>query len=210
MPEHVELQDVVVNGMIVKVGGDNLLGGVVRRVLHRREILDVERCGHHHDAAGVLPRGSFDAGAAANEPLFLGARHHAAALLEVFLHIAIGRLLCDGGDGAGPKHVPRCEQRFCKLVRLRLIFPGEVEVDVGNLFARKAHEGLKGDVKPVLAAHGAAVWADEIGHVAARLIGARVVKLRVKAGGADIVRRHGVDLCDAGKVGGDGGTHRAS
>ena len=67
VPQHIQLQQVVLHGVVFKVGGDDVRMGVVRRVLHRAEIIDffVSRDDHH--AAGMLAGGAFDVGTSSGQ-----------------------------------------------------------------------------------------------------------------------------------------------
>ena len=87
---------------------------------------------------------------------------------------------------------------------LRLIFAREVKVDIGGLFiSRETEEGLKRDIKAVLPHERAALGAVFRRHVRSAAVRSVGYEFRVSALGADIVRRQGVDLGDAGHIGND-------
>ena len=97
-------------------------------------------------------------------------------------------------------------------MRLRLVLPGEVQIDIRLLVSVKAEEGLKGDVEAPAVQLRAAVRALFLWHVTARHSGEglylRGVEVTPVAVRADIVRRKRVYLCDMrhcrGKGGADG------
>ena len=79
----------------------------------------------------------------------------------------------------------------CKgiLVGVGLVLPGEVQVDVRDLLAAVAQEGLKGDVETVLHIGRPAHGAHLVGHVRPAAIGLPGGKIRVLALGAAVVGR---------------------
>ena len=62
MAQDVQLQQVVVDGMIVKMGGDDIRTGIICRVLHRRKGVDVLPVGQDDDSSRVLAGTAADAG----------------------------------------------------------------------------------------------------------------------------------------------------
>ena len=97
------------------------------------------------------------------------------------------------------------------FVRLGLILAGEVKVDIRGLFvAGEAQERLERNVEAVAAHARAALRAVLFRHVRAAAVAAVGDELAVAALGADIVRRQGVDLRDAGHIRDDRGADAAS
>ncbi len=86
-------------------------------------------------------------------------------------------------------------------MRARLIFAGEVQVDIRHLAAAVAEEGLERNVEAVLDVFRAADGAQLVGHVRTAAVALVAVELHVAAPGAAVVRREGVDLGDARHVG---------
>ncbi len=158
----------------------------------------------------MLAGRALDAHKAKCQPVLLGLRGLDTALLEILLDIAVRGLLRKRSDRAGAEHVVRAEEHFGILVRLRLVFAREVQVDIGRFFiSRETQEGLEGDIEAVAAHARAACRAVLFRHVGAAAEAAVVDELAVAAFGTDIVRREGVDLRDAGHVGHDRRAHAA-
>ena len=199
--QHVQLQQVRLHGVIFKVGGDDLAVGVVGGVLHGAEVVDLVVLGDDHHAARVLAGGALHAGAAQGQAALLRLGHHQSPLVQIVLHIAIGRLFRHRADGPGPEHVGLAEQLEGILVGAGLILAGEVQVNIGDLVAAKAQKRLEGDVKAVLYIGRPTHGTDGVGHVRAAAIGVGrvlgIVKVGVLALGAAIVGGQRIYLCDA-------------
>ena len=91
-----------------------------------------------------------------------------------------------------------------------LVHAGEVQVDIRFLIAVKAQEGFKRDIVAVHDHGFAADRAFFIRQVKAVHRHAIINPLTVLALGAQVVRRHGVDLRNAGKVRHSAGSDRAT
>ena len=212
--QHVQLQEVRLHGVIFKVGGDDVAVGVVGGVLDGTEVIDLLVLGDNHHAAGVLPRGALDAGAADGQPVLLRLGDCSPLLLQVFLHIAEGGLFRHCADGARTEHVGLSEELEGIAVGVGLVLAGEVQVDVGHLVAPKAQEGLEGDVEAVLHILGAAHRTTGVGHIRSAAIGVLrilgVIKVGVLALGAAVVSGQGVHLGNPRHECHQRGAHRAS
>ena len=77
----VQLHQNIVHGVEVKVGRDELCVGIVRRMLHGGELIDLVFLGHNDHARRVLTRGALHAHAALHQPILL----RVAALNAAFL-----------------------------------------------------------------------------------------------------------------------------
>ena len=204
VPQLVELQEVGLHAVVFKVRRDDVAVGVVSRVLDGAEVRHVHILRDDDEAAGVLAGRAFDADETERQPVFLGLGGLDAALLEIFFDIAEGRLFRERADRAGAEHMVRAEEHLGVFVRLRLVFAREVQVDIGRFFiSRETEEGLEWDVEAVAAHARAAFRAVLFRHVGAAAEAAVFDEFAVAALGADIVRREGVDLRDAGHVGHD-------
>ena len=214
MPENVQLQQVVVDGMVVKMGRDDIRRHIVGRVLDRREGVDLLPVGQHHDAAGMLAGGTPHAHAALDDPVDLAGALVLAPLLVIVFHIAEGRLVRQGTDGPGPEGLALSEDDLRVLVGLGLVVAGEIQVDIRLLVPLEAQEGLEGNVKAVLLKGPSADRAGLVRHIAAGR--SRVfphflrLEITVVAGGTVIMGRQGVDLRDSRHGRHKGGADRTS
>ena len=209
--QHVQLQQVGLHGVVLEVGGDDVAVGVVRRVLHRAEVVDLLVLGDDHHAAGVLARGALHAGASQGQAVLLRLRHGQSPLVQIVLHIAESGLFRHGADSARPEHMGLSEQLEGVAVGIGLVLAGEVQVYIGHLVAAKAQEGLEGDVEPVLHILGAAYGTVGVGHIRAAAVGVlrvlSVVEVGVLALGTAVVGRQGVHLRDTRHKGHQRGAH---
>ncbi len=202
MAELVELEEVRLHAVVFKMGRDDVAVRVVGRVLHRAEVRDVLVLRHDDKAAGVLAGRALDAYKAERQAVFLGLSGRDPALFEIFFHIAVGSLLGQGADRPRAEDVVRAEEHLGVFVGLGLVLAREVQVDIGGLLvAGVAQESLERDVEAVAAHTRAAVGAVALGHIGAAAVGVVQNEIRAAALGADVVRRQGVDLGDAGHIG---------
>ena len=200
--------------MVFKMGGDDVRVLVVRRMLHRAEVVDLLVLGDDHHAPGVLAGGALYPGAPLGQAEHLGEGHVLAARhLQVLLHIANGGLLRHRADGARPEHVVLAKQLEGIPMGAGLILPGEVQVDIRHFVPAKAQEGLKGDIEPVLLIVRTANRTFPVRHIrtaavrVGRILG--VVEVGVLTVGAAVVGGQRVDLSDARQEGHQGGAYRA-
>ena len=200
MAQLIQLEQRIVQVFKFKVGRQQTALDVVRRVLDGAEVVNVEGIRHNDHAAGVLTRRALDAGAAHDKAVFLGAVDGLAALLEVFFDVAVSGLILQTGDRARLEHVFLAEQLLGVAVDVGLIHAREVQVNIRLLVAVEAEEGLKRDVVALDDHRLAADRASLVGQVEAVKVYAVVDPLAVLAVGAQIVRRHRVDLGNAGEV----------
>ena len=180
VPQDIQLQQVVVNGMVVKVGGHRGGGHIIGRVLYRGKGIDFLAQGKYDNTARVLSRGAAHAHAALHDPVDLAIALPCPPLLIILLHITESRLIRQCADGAGTEGLPLSKNDLGVIVGLTLIFTGEVKVDIRLLIPLKSKEGLKGNIKPVLfkgcTAHGTGL----IRHIAARHAGKLPYLLGIK------------------------------
>ena len=207
----VQLDQNVMHGVEVEMGGVEVGIEVIRRVLHGGELADVVLLGHDDHAARVLTGGLLHALAAGGEAFLLGVAGLDAPLLEVLGHVAVSGLFRQTGNGASAEDVILAEELFHVMVGAVLIFAGEVQVDIGHLVALEAQEDLEGDVKAVLGQVLAAEGAVLVRQVNAHLVGGLVhVEEALAAVDAAVMGRERVDLRDAAHMRHEGRAHRAA
>ena len=95
-------------------------------------------------------------------------------------------------------------------VRPRLIFAGEVQIDIRHLAAAEAQEGFKRDIKAVLYVLCAAHRALLIRHICSAAVAAIQNKLTVFAVRAAVMGRQRIDLSNAGHISHQRGTDGAT
>ena len=202
MSEDIQLQQVVINGVIIKVRGHDASGHIIRRMLHRRKGIDLLAERENYDAAGMLSRRSSHAGASPCEPLHLAAALADPPVLAISQRVSVGRFIRNCCDRSRLERLLMAEDNLCVRMCLRLILAGEVKVDIRLLVPLKAQERLKGDVKPGPHQLLSAIRAHLHRHVHAALSGVGFhllrFKIRIVAVLAVIMRRQGIHLRDSG------------
>ena len=198
LSQDIQLQQVVVDAVVVKMGGNGALH-IVGRMLDGRKGGHFLPVGKHHDAAGVLSRGTAHLGAAHGDALHLRPAHAGdAVLLVVPEHIAVGGLVLHGADGPRLVGLALAEDHLGVGVGLGLVISRKVQVDIRLLVSLKAQEGLKRNVKAVLDELFPTDGAYCIRHVAARLVGVFLhhfaVEVHIVALGTAVMRRQGIYL----------------
>ena len=198
MSQLVKLQYRVVQILELKVSGDRVGVGVVRRMLHGAEVVYLVFLRNDNYAARVLTRSPLDADAAAYKALHLGAAHGYALALKILCNVAECGLIGKSADGAGAESVTLTEKRFGVFVYIALNVAGEVKVYIRHLIAVESQKSLKGNIVTVavhvgLAADGAVLWLK----VKSGFDAAVRYKLGVLALQAAVVRGQGVYFCDS-------------
>ena len=167
---------------------------VVGRMLHWAELKNIVSSRHDHHAARMLARGALDAGTADRQALLLCAVQNHVVFFRIFLDEPNRGLIRNRRDGSGFKHVVLAEQRLCVPVCPRLVFAGEVQIDIRCLVAVEPQEGFKGDGVAVAVVIRAAFGAFLRRKVKAGTVTTIRDKFAVLAVRADVVRSEGVDL----------------
>ena len=209
--QYIQLQQVVVNGMVVKMGGDRGGGHIVGRVLHRGKGIDFLAQRKHDNASGVLSRCPSHSHAALHNAVNLAVSFPGSPFLIIFLYISEGRLVRQGAYGSRAEGLTLSKDNLRIIMGLALVFTGEVKVDIRLLVSLKSQEGLKGDVKPVLFQRCAAHRAFLVRHIASGHAGELLhffgIKVIVTALGAMVMGAQRVYLGDSGHGSHKGGTH---
>ena len=212
--EDIQFQQVMINGVVIKMRRDDPALHIVSRMLYRSKFIDVMTVRKHHNTAGMLPGTAPDPGAAYRDPLNLTAALPLLTFLIIILYKSISRLVSQRADRSRLKSVSFTEQDFCVFMGLCLIISGKVQVDVRLLVSLETEECLKRNIKAGfnkrLAAHRAVL----IRHVKSAASGKCPYLVRLKvtvmALFAVIVRAQRIYLRDSRHGGNKGGTYRSS
>ena len=214
MSQYIQFQQVVVNGVVIKVGRHRAGGHIIGRMLNGGEGVDVLPVGQNDDTARMLARGSSNPHTALDNPVNLTVALPVSPLLIVILHIAVSRLVRQRTDGARPVGLSFSKDNLRVVVGLTLVLTGEVQVDIRLLVSLEAQEGLKGDIVPVLHKRLPADRTQLIRHITAGHTGEFLHVLRVKVGvmtfGTVVMGTQRVYLGDTGHGSHKGGAHRTS
>ena len=145
--QDIQLQQVVVDGVIVKVGRDNAALHIIGRMLDRGELIDIVAVGKHDDTARMLSCTSPDPGTSHRDTLDLTAPFSLLVFFVVILHEPIGSLIRQSSDGSRLEGMSFAEKYLCIFMSLRLVISREVQVDIRLLISLKSEECLKWDIK---------------------------------------------------------------
>lgn len=93
-----------------------------------------------------------------------------------------------GTDRSGTIDILFTEEHFRIVMGFWLIFPREVQIDIGDFVAMETKEGFKRNIMAIFVQTGAAFWTFFLWHIITRTIRAVFIKLRILAIGTIIMR----------------------
>ena len=141
----------------------------------------------------MLAGGFLHTGAGQAQPFLLRVARLNTPFFQILDRVAVGCLVRQTGNRAGPEHMVMSEQFFHVVVRPILIFAGEVQIDIRHLVALKSQEDFKRNVKAVLRQLFPAFGAIPVRQIHPDMIPALVhVKESFMAVRTAVVRRQGV------------------
>ena len=188
--------------MIVEMCRDDITVFVVCRMLYRCEFLDLYTYRKNDDSTRMLACRSSDSRTALDDPVDLAVTLVLATLFVIILDITECRFLCQGTNRTSLECLTFSEDNLCISVRIRLIFSGEVQVDIRLLVTLETKECLERDIKSFFVQLRAAFRADLIRHIAtchtAEFLYFRRIKIMIFAVRAQIVWRKRINLRDTG------------
>ena len=149
MTQNIQFQQVVLYGMIIKMGGYHAAFRLVGRVLDRREGINIFSLRQHHNAPGMLARGLSGSLQAHGNALDLAAALRHVPLFKIFISIGLGGLLRYAQHSSRFKGITLAEEHLRIFMGLVLELSGEVQIDIRFLVPLKAQEGFKGNVKAI-------------------------------------------------------------
>ncbi|HNY14089.1 MAG TPA: hypothetical protein PKI12_01025, partial [Bacteroidales bacterium] len=106
---------------------------------------------------------------------------------DLVFNIAEGCLFGKSTDCPRLENVVAPEKLLGVFMCARLVFAGEIQIDIGNLVSAKAQKSLERNVKAVLAELFSADWADFIGHVRSAAVALSALEIAVFALGAAVM-----------------------
>ena len=165
--QNIKLQKVSVNGMIVKMRGNDVAVFVICRMLYRCEFFDFLAFWQNNDSSRVLACGTPNACASLNYPVDLAVPLVLTMLFKIIFHIAESCFFRKSTDGSRLKGLPFSKNNLCVFMGVCLIFTGKVKVNIRLLVSLKAQEGFKWNVKAFFDHFCAAVRAVFVRHVTA-------------------------------------------
>ncbi len=165
MPQDIQLQQVMVDGMVVKMRGHDIRRHIISRMLHRSKGIDLLAKRQYDDTARMLPGTPPDPRTSKHDPVDLALTLPLPPLGKIILHIAERRLIRQRSNGSRAICLTGSKDNLCILMRKALIITGEIQVDIRLLIPLESQECLKGDIKPILLKRLAAFRTRLIRHI---------------------------------------------
>ena len=145
--EDIQFQEVMVNGVIIKMSCNDPALHIVCRVLDRRELIDVMPVGKYDNTSRMLSCTAPDTRAPFCDTLNLTLSLSLFMILVIILHKAICRLIRKRTDRPCLKCMTLSKQHLCIFMGFRLIITGEIQVDIRLFITLESEESLKGDIE---------------------------------------------------------------
>ena len=124
--ENIQLQQVMVNGMIIKMRCYCPGRLVIGRMLYRRKGINLLSQRHDDDAARMLSRRPPDTDTAGSKTSQFTAPFLNLMVLKITSGITVGRLFRQRTDRSSSEGLTFTENNLCVIVGLALVFTGEV------------------------------------------------------------------------------------
>ena len=208
--QFVQLEQVFVNGVILEMRRDDFRIRIVCRMLYRTEVVNIDFLRHDDNAARMLTGVSADTRAALDQAVFLRASDFHLALCHVFFDVSVCGFFRNRADGSRAEYMVMPEQLAGVPVNGRLIFTGEVQVNIRHLIAIEAQERLKRNGKSLLIERFSALRAGLVRHICAAAKALIFVPFDVMAFRAQIMRRERIYLGDVRHKRNQRGTNRTT
>ena len=195
--ENVELQQVFIDLVIVKMRRDDVCRRVVRRMLYRTKLINLVVVRTDNDSARVLPGRPFHARTMLRQTLFFIFVDRNIAFLKELRDITVSGLFGDRTDRSRLKHILFTENSPDIAVRHRLIFPRKVQVDIRLLIALEPKEGRERDRIAIPLHRRTAVRTVQRRHIYAAVVLLHITPDDLFAVWTKIMRVKGIDLRNA-------------
>ena len=201
MSQYIKFQQVSIDGVVIKVGGNNIAVYIICRMLYRRKFFNFLPFWKNNDSSGVLSCCAAHSGTSLNNSVNLAITLMNTPLLKIILHIAKGCLFRQRTDSSRLKGLPFSENNFRIAMCVSLIFSRKVKVNIRLLISLKSKEGFKRNIEPFFIQLLSAYRADFIRHITSCHSGIffyfRRVKFAVFALRTNIMGRKGIYLCNS-------------
>jgi len=169
--QNIQLQQVMVDGMVVKVCGYGIRGHIIRRMLYRGEGVNILPQRQYNDTAGMLTGTSPHSGTSGSDTVDLAGPLMNATFFKIILHITESSLIRQGCNGSGTESLSCAEDNLRVFMRLGLVLTGEVQVDIRLLISLESQERLERNIKAILMKFLSTHRADLVRHIDSRFTG---------------------------------------
>ena len=151
--------------MILIIVGDGSAVRIFSWVGNSLQLLDVKIARHNHDPGRMLTGGPFDTDKLWDEAFDKSRPFGFVAVFIVLLNVAISRLIGNGSQRAGAEDIIPTKEVFCVFMGPRLVFTGEVQIDIRNFIPVESQKDGKRDIVAILDHHGPAFRASLVSKV---------------------------------------------
>src|SRR5699024_8283889 len=128
--QNIQLQKVVVNRMIIKMGGHDIRRRIVGRMLHRGKGVDLFSQGQNNDSARMLSGTPADSWTPLNDPVDLAVSFSLSPLFIIILYISECGFICQGSNGPGSIGLSGSEDDLRVFMCVTLVISREVQVNI--------------------------------------------------------------------------------
>ena len=214
MSQNIQLQQVMVDGMVIKVRRHNIRCRIICRMLHRSKGINILPQGKYDNSSRMLSGTSSDSGTSLHDPVNFADTLSRTPLLIIIAHKSKCRLIRQRTDGSGTVSLPVTENNLRIFVGITLVVTGEIQVNIRLLISLKSEESLKRNVKSILYQLLATDRAKLIRHVPSaasrectHFLG---IKITVMTGFTIIMGTQRIDLRNSRHSSHEGRTYRAT
>ncbi len=119
--QYIKFQQVVVNGVVVKMGSDNRCFHIIGRMLHRCKCVNIPAHRKYYDTSRVLAGSSPDSHTALQQSFNLYGPFMFPPLFKVIFYITIGGFVCQCSDSSCTECLSGSKDYLCITVGLTLV-----------------------------------------------------------------------------------------
>ncbi|MMZ60317.1 hypothetical protein D1872_224000 [compost metagenome] len=146
MAQNIKLEQIGIEGMIIKVSRHPFRVCIISRILDWRNIFNLNVIRNYDYTARMLPRTALHSGTAGCKTIQLSSAPMLLMFFFIFLRKAECRLLGDSTYCTRTEHIFLAKHNLGEIVGLRLIFTGKVKIDIGHLIPLKTKKGFKRNI----------------------------------------------------------------
>ena len=149
MPQNIQLQQVMINGMVIKVSCNNVRLRIISRMLHRCKRINFFSQRKYDNSSRMLTGTSSNSSTSLYNPVNFTVSFSLSALLIIVLYISKCRLIRQCSNGSGTVSLTGSKNNLRIFMCITLIISREIQVDIRLLISFKSQECLKRNVKSV-------------------------------------------------------------
>ena len=180
MTENIKFQQVMVDGMVLKMCCNNIGCCVVRRMLDRRERINLLMLWQHDHTTRMLSGCTFHACQSQSDTFHLTTPFYLLMLFVIFVHISKCGFLCQRTNRSRTECLSLSKKFLCISMCFGLILTREIQINIRLFIAIETKECLKRNIVSFLRHQRATLWAFPVRHITTRLSFELFYKIRIK------------------------------